>query len=162
MGVMLRDVCVYCALVIDVRWSGSLTVDSLVQYWWYLSQATAPRKLIAARIEIIPWKPCIWHPSDPNGQYLHKVQRNWKKIYRCLKKKKSFFEISSSTLQKSQKYHSWIWLWVLISIFYRKECTFYICSEENFFFKINMLQQNQKMLHPSRLKWWFHLCHLWQ
>lgn len=30
---------------------------SLVQYWWYLSQAIAAMKLMDARTEIIPWKP---------------------------------------------------------------------------------------------------------
>lgn len=36
--------------------SNSLIVYSLVQYWWYLSQAIVAMKLMDARTAIIPWK----------------------------------------------------------------------------------------------------------
>lgn len=46
---------------------------SLVQYWWYLSHATAAKKLMEARTDTIPWKAWMEHPSWPNGQYLKKT-----------------------------------------------------------------------------------------
>lgn len=40
-------------------------VDVLVQYWWYLSQAMAAMKWMLERAVTKPWKPCVWHPSEP-------------------------------------------------------------------------------------------------
>lgn len=60
-------------LVTQCLWwdlSGDATSYSLVQYWWYLSQAIAAMKLMEASTEIIPWKPWRAHPSWPKGQYL--------------------------------------------------------------------------------------------
>lgn len=49
---------------------------SLVQYWWYLSQAIAAMKLIDARTDISPWNPWYSHPLWPNGQYLEKKKQH--------------------------------------------------------------------------------------